>query len=289
MGSWESHQGPSSSSRFSTPGIFVDVSIGVSFSDNDRAHVASLKYTSKKMERRMNHQSHHPALLTPGGNPHTYYQPRNSQRPESFQPLHYQQPQHYPQLPPPQNLAIIPPQQYERGHSAPPSVRDSIVSPISPMTPMVPLMRHTISLPQERLERPLPPVPSRFRLGDDDLPWSTPPWYWSEEPEPIHPEIVAFEPESDHSQDPQRIRDLETLQQAMMTVDSLPHDGWETWTWDSVGDMPRGPRSIGWAVSSEDAAALPLSPTGETPEPPPYVVSQWERAFGRRTRPRSVM
>lgn len=95
-------------------------------------------------------------------------------------------------------------------------------------------------------------------------------------------------PQSRRLDDPQRVRDLETLHQAMMTVDSLGNDGWEPWTWESVGDMPRGPRSIGWAVSSEDAPSrAPIAPDAPV-EPPPYVVSQWEQAFGRgRSRPKS--
>jgi hypothetical protein len=75
--------------------------------------------------------------------------------------------------------------------------------------------------------------------------------------------------------DPLRVRDLEDLHQAMMTVDSLGNDGWEPWTSDSARDMPRGPRSIGWAIRSEEAPSrAPVS------GPPPYVVSQWEDYYG---------
>lgn len=96
--------------------------------------------------------------------------------------------------------------------------------------------------------------------------------------------MVGIELANHRGEDPQRVRELEALQQAMMTVDSLPNDGWEAWTWESVGDMPRGPRSLGWAVRTEGERSVssPLSP------PPPYVVSQWEEAFGRDDwRPRS--
>jgi hypothetical protein len=120
------------------------------------------------------------------------------------------------------------------------------------------------------------------------MPWSMPAWYRSS---PDHSysaaaSEVVMNQENRRMEDPQRVREMETLHQAMMTVDSLDHDGWEPWTWDSVGDMPRGPRSIGWAVSSRDAP--PGSPP--KPAPPPYVVSQWEQAYGGRNygRPRSA-
>lgn len=73
-------------------------------------------------------------------------------------------------------------------------------------------------------------------------------------------------------EDPQRVREMERLHQAMMTVDSIANDGWETWMWESVGDIPRGPRSLGWAVANSE-----LREEGrEEGRPPPYVVSQYE-------------
>lgn len=57
------------------------------------------------------------------------------------------------------------------------------------------------------------------------------------------------------SEDPQRIRDLEALHQAMMTIDSLENDWWgPVGSWESQGDvagLPRGPLSIGWAIRVE--------------------------------------
>lgn len=156
--------------------------------------------------------------------------------------------------------------------------------------------RSTGQASYERRDQPLPPTPSQFRLGDADLPWSMPPWYRPPEPEflsPMGPSSFEDEPRvtrvTRRTDDPQRVRELESLQQAMMTVDSLGNDGWEPWTLDSVGDFPSGPRSIGWAVSSNDASSRP---TITSPGPPPYVVSQWETAFGpprdRRNRPRTA-
>lgn len=213
----------------------------------------------------------------------------------------------------------------ERGNSAPPSLSDhsESISPISPVSPMGTFnqfgtLQHTSSMPigglQDRLERPLPPLPSQFRLGEDGLPWTTEPWYIEPEPESeygnrtiagielenrrqedpqrvrdlgaLHQAMMMGiehgnrERENRRQEDPQRVRDLGALHQAMMTVDSLPHED----AWDSVAEMPRGPSSLGWAVRSEDSRHG-LSPGG----PPPHVVSQFEQALARGVgmRPRS--
>lgn len=230
-------------------------------------------------------------------------------------------------------------EQHERGTSAPPSLteRNQPVSPTVNYIPHIAPMKHTQSMPLERTDsqsllvertnQPLPPTPSQFRLGEDNMPWSMPAWYrspdqpafaspsvsamdqetyrtyyrspdqpafaspstWHRSPEHpgfASPSVVGADQETYRTEDPQRVRELETLQQAMMTVDSLGHDGWEPWTWESVGEMPRGPRSIGWAVSSRESH--PRSPP--VPAPPPYVVSQWEQSYSRTysQRPRSA-
>lgn len=125
--------------------------------------------------------------------------------------------------------------------------------------------------------RPLPPLPSRFRLGEDDLPWSVPTWYRPQEPE--HEAPRAANPEARRFEDPRRVRELEELHQAMMTVDSLADDTMETLTSDEP-EVTRGPTSLGWAVRSEPGPSDQLSDSLEPP-PPPYVVSQWEANFNR--------
>jgi hypothetical protein len=215
-----------------------------------------------------NHRGPHPAPLMPynyhnhNGSQSRQQQPRRSQR-----------------------LGVRTREPHERGSSAPPSLTERLqpISPVSPIGAIHPI-QHTSSMPLEGMERPLPPLPSHFRLGEDGLPWSTEPWYQpverEETTEYVAPTMVGLELDNRHDEDPQRVRELETLHQAMMTVDSLAHDAWETWTWDSVGDIPRGPRSLGWAVSSADSRPGPASPL--SPPPPPYVVSQYERfGYGR--------
>ncbi|KAF7915690.1 uncharacterized protein EAE98_011033 [Botrytis deweyae] len=295
-----------SSSRWPTaPGVYVNVEFRVSMSENDKGHGASLRYASRNMrERERARANTHlggkpiPSILTPG-----HPQPNN--------PSQYQQKlQQQRDLNRGLSIGMETP---GRGRSAPPTMNDRTqpISPVSPVSPMSavgsPIQHRIVNLPRQnimdRLDRPLPSTPGRFRLGEDDLPWSTPPSYWNAEPdtsESVGPTLTSIETFQSYqpspttarrTEDPKRVRELSELQQAMMTVDSIDNDVWDPWMWDSVGDMPRGPRSIGWAVSSNDASGLPASSSLKTPPPPPYVVSQWENACQKRvttTRPRST-
>ncbi|RFU35472.1 hypothetical protein B7463_g912, partial [Scytalidium lignicola] len=125
-------------------------------------------------------------------------------------------------------------------------------------------------------DRPLPPPPPTFRLGDD-LPWSSssPVWMGSNSPEE---EECLIENENRRVEDPQRVRDLEALHNALMTVGSLDQDQWDPLSWDNASDIPRSPPSLGWAVGSDSA---------QTPKPPPYCVSQYQATIMRSIRRRS--
>lgn len=78
--------------------------------------------------------------------------------------------------------------------------------------------------------------------------------------------------ENRREEDPQRIGELAQLHQAMMSVDTIQQDGWEPWTWeDGVGDMPRGPRSLGWAISTNQVPRE-INPSST---PQRYITDQW--------------
>ncbi|KAJ5046380.1 uncharacterized protein L3040_003624 [Drepanopeziza brunnea f. sp. 'multigermtubi'] len=114
---------------------------------------------------------------------------------------------------------------------------------------------------EERVvDRPLPPLPSQFRLGEDDLPWTTEPWLLE------YPESDCASPpplvwradeqlEDGRREDPQRVGTLAELQQAMLTVDSLSQarSGWAPWTLETAEeDVSRGPMGLGWATRSDE-------------------------------------
>jgi hypothetical protein len=278
------HQYPRRTSSRFPPGIFVNVQVGVACSKEDRAHTASINYATRSMRERLYLQEQEEQWRLLYSQPqHESMMPANGQYTVRHSRHHHQQHRE-------RRLTVRTREQHERGSSAPPALSDRLqpITPVSPIGPIyprdpIPGLAHTHSLPTPGTERPLPPLPSRFRLGEDDLPWSTDPWYQPQSPGFRAPSILSIEHEDRRGEDPQRVRELEALHAAMMTVDSIPHDGWEPWTWDNAGEMPRGPLSLGWAVSRDDSTLSPVSPPSGTPAPPPYAVSQWEQQYGRST------
>ncbi|KAB8293076.1 hypothetical protein EYC80_007435 [Monilinia laxa] len=266
------------------PGFYFNVEFKVSTSDNDKGHGASLKYASKNMKERERarantHLGDTPAPISTPSPP-----------PASQEPCYHQAPQS--QLGRSKALRIktdIP----GRGRSAPVTVYDRgySISPVSPLTPDIsPIQQQASEIPEQTLtdhsERPLPSTPGRFRLGGDDLPWSTPFSYWNAEPdtsESVGPTRMSIEPyqsppSTRRNEDSELAEDLSELQQAMMTVDSMDGDSWDPWKWSSAGNTSAAPKSIGWAVSSEDALQSLATPSTNNHPPPPYVVSQWEHS-----------
>lgn len=297
-------------SRWPAPAIHVHIEFGVSFTPNDPPHTRSMKYTSNNMNERIERQRREE--LTRGGQESlsqgSYRGQQHNhqlQLQQSQRDFHHQQQQRHSSYNQQntRSLTVSTRGARERGSSAPP-----FLPPISPVSPMS-SYRNSVTwnespyrnnIQPESRERPLPPVPSRFRLGEDDLPWSTPAWYRSPDVENFNAPSSSVDSSMPlsprRSEDPRRVRELEDLHLAMMTVDSLGNDDWETWTWgEGIGEIPRGPRSLGWAVSSTEEvpdlyAAERQATTPQPPPPPPYVVSQWERTTFERhdTRPRSA-
>lgn len=313
---------PRTSSRFA-PGVYFNFEWGVSLAPERPTHVRGINFTSRRMQEkfykdeqdRSNHFQHSNTQAE-----NTRYPPRSRDQSADHDvdpdTRDYQQERQ-------RRLGVRPLEQHQRGSSAPPSFdRDDIVSPLSEEGTIRPIIQ-TSSFPRERLDRPLPYSPARFRLGEDDLPWSVPPWYRSPEPEfasPIVPRApssfqlqqgqspsprgspsrrasihsssktsissssrasvigplpsLGFESTSRrdprHSprrressiarpDDSQRAHDLGAFHSAMMGVEGLHNEGWESWAWQDssnsssvVGERAQpGPRSLGWAVRTE--------------------------------------
>jgi len=279
----------------------MNLEFGVSFSNDGPPHTGAIRYTSKKMRERLyrHRRQQEEYILQPRSHRPIEEAQSAGPYPAALLPgpgdVYHNERHHHQHSSRPRRLGIRT-RDHERGSSAPPTLseRTQAISPITPVhhASSFPL-NNSINQNDHNLDRPLPPIPSRFRLGDSNLPWCTEPWYRptssSSETtsEFANPTMVGIELENARGEDPQRVRELEALQQAMMTVDSLANDGWEPWTWESVGDMPRGPRSLGWAVRNGEGERS-VSSSLVSPPPPPYVVSQWDEAFGREGwRPRS--
>ena len=304
-----------STSRWTTPGFFLNVQFGVSFSPTDTPHMASMTFASDTMRENMKRQHQEHRSVQAQGLVPAWQQARlerqqrqRKQQQQSRDSSRQQQQSHRSR-----RLGIEMPSPRERGRSAPPVgaptpivIPQDIISPVSPLSPeyrssFVSMVTLPMTPASPFVDRPLPPVPSRFRLGEEDMPWSTDPWYCHEEPARQQPSMTSFRSDQTRNrsrmEDPQRRRELEELHLAMMTVDSLDHEGWQRWTWDGTEDIPRptsrAPMSLGWAVSRTEE--IPdLYATDEIDQiehaglaPPPYVVSQYENGPGSR-RPRSA-
>jgi hypothetical protein len=158
---------------------------------------------------------------------------------------------------------------HERGKSAPPPFHDSpwdvVPGPSASLFPAVPQPAAMVEDEEQCSWKPLPEPPSKFRLGEDGLPWSA--WAWPVEPsEPPQGETddygegaafssnrttaVATSQERPRSQDPERVRELESLSAAMMTVDN----GFENQWWY------QGPRETTgwWPRDQEEPSRLSL-------------------------------
>jgi hypothetical protein len=157
--------------------------------------------------------------------------------------------------------------------------------------------------------RPLPPLPpdASFRLGSNDLPWTSPPLPYADSTEPTFLEPLTYTPprrqqrqsETSRPENPERetvrTRELGQLHQAMLGIDSiaLGNDRWDPGeNWDQIGDLgalPRGPRGVGWAIA--DPTREEERPSGGGQEhwrgreseqssllltpPPEYTQGQW--------------
>ncbi|KAG9248250.1 hypothetical protein BJ878DRAFT_538563 [Calycina marina] len=301
---------PETSSRWPKPAIHLNVEFGIAMRPEDKIRIASMNYTSKQMEKRLDErvrQQHEDDLFLPQQQQEQY----PSRHPTILMPargnrerqnlLNDQQDAVERQG----RLGISRGEQHQRGTYAPPTIIDR-TQPRSPISPVSPIIisppQHTSSIPLDlqlalswsdemtlqrsaptssiwgperseprdenhctrpnwdRVNQKFPPSPSQFRLGDDALPWSVPPWYRGPEPgfaspPAATPAVPNFESSPNKKlDDPQRARDMETLHQAMMTVGTLSDEGWDDPSWQGFGAMPSGPRSLGWATSTEDAS-----------------------------------
>lgn len=165
-------------------------------------------------------------------------------------------------------------ERHERGRSAPPPLSDNNWDVVHPQlmadNPVGSSTAYaTVDRPASDLWKDLPEVPSRFRLGEEGMPWEswTFPMGWEpfmepdpllqppsshaspdpqysqavprpSEEEPTSPTVVKIESPIEspryRREDPERVRELEALGSAMMTVDN----GFENQWWNSGERQP---------------------------------------------------
>ena len=195
--------------------------VGLSFSDGNRTHSASMKYASKRMERL--HQQKIRQHCKEGS-----YRIQDSALPII---------RHLPTTRLQQRLCkfgVNITEQRERVTSAPSMAlsQAQLLSPVSPLTALPETPRTPSTFASEMLNKPLPPTPSQFRLGDADTPLSMNLYYVHELETPIQ----GYWADDDDTLllDERAARDLEALHLAMLTVDSLDSGAWAPTTWRNV-------------------------------------------------------
>ncbi|KAI1501545.1 hypothetical protein F5X99DRAFT_382263 [Biscogniauxia marginata] len=264
--------------NLSKPQIFVQLSFGVSWSERHAPRSHTVTYMSRNLKN-AREAGNFPRQVPPSttnfldasdSHHHRHHSQQNNHRHHHHQqsrPRDHERPRRRPSDPAREYLRPSPPSgdlpvetrgvSHERGRSAPPPLNDSPWD-THPGTSAT-LFPHPAqaSRDQPQVWKALPTAPSQFRLGEDGLPWSA--WAWPSDPEgrddeppyANNPTAVAPGSEEPHSDDPERVRELESLSTAMMTVDN----GFENQWWY------QGPREVTswWPPNEEDHDTRPLS------------------------------
>ncbi|KAI1479594.1 hypothetical protein F4774DRAFT_409719 [Daldinia eschscholtzii] len=166
----------------------------------------------------------------------------------------------------------------ERGRSAPPLFSDSPWDIPHVSASLFPQRSQTAE--DQSAWKALPTTPSQFRLGEEGLPWSAYAWPFTGDPADDedededdgrdlpyqnHPTTIPLSSERSHGEDADRVRELESLSTAMMTVDNgFEHQWWyqgpresmERW-WTRAGEEADDARS---AVSAEAVLLSDIAP-----------------------------
>ncbi|KAK5625505.1 hypothetical protein RRF57_001221 [Xylaria bambusicola] len=223
------------------PQLFVQLSFGVSWSDRHIPRTHTLSYTSKHLKNARD--SGHFPRQEPRHNHRRQDLAQRQSRAEWHHYRDHERPRGRPNQSRTGNpAALSPPREprsdsrragNERGSSAPPVVHegpwtDDEGGPSATLFPRP--ARAARNSPH--LWKDLPTNPARFRLGDG-LPWSSSGWPLDQDGEEEEPPFAntpttlpLSPPNRRHSEDPQRVRDLESLSTAMVTVDNGFENQW---------------------------------------------------------------
>ncbi|KAI0424889.1 hypothetical protein F5Y09DRAFT_323138 [Xylaria sp. FL1042] len=283
------HQEPSHGQRsiqsernsLGKPQLFVQLTFGVSWSDRHIPRTHTLSYTSKHLKNARS------SGLFPRQEPlHQHRRQDSAQRQHRSERHHHrdhERPRGRPNHSRPRHPGTLSPPRAprsdsrrannERGSSAPPVVHDNPWDsdeggPSATLFPRP--ARTTRNAPH--VGKDLPTNPARFRLGEDGLPWSASAWPFdldgNEEEPPfanLPTTLPLSPPNRRRSEDPQRVRDLESLSTAMVTVDNGFENQWwnqgerESTAWLRPGSVEEDVRPMSMADAVLLSAAEPPS------------------------------
>ncbi|KAI0542470.1 hypothetical protein GGR58DRAFT_497022 [Xylaria digitata] len=257
------------------PQLFVQLTWGVSWSDRHIPRTHTVSYTSKHLRNARN--SGHFPRQEPC---HQHRRQDSLQRQYRGERHHHRdhdrprgratnsRPRHPGTLSPPrESRSDSRRTNNERGSSAPPAVHDGPWSDEEggPSATLFPRPSRTTRNPPH-VWKDLPTNPARFRLGEDGLPWSASAWPFdaegSEDEPPFAnlPTTLPLSPSSNrpHSEDPQRVKELESLSTAMVTVDNgFENQWWNQGERESIAWFPPDtPEEDVRPMSTADAVLL---------------------------------
>ncbi|KAI1120509.1 hypothetical protein F5Y10DRAFT_258268 [Nemania abortiva] len=246
------------------PQLFVQLTFGVSWSDRYIPRTHTLTYTSKHLKDARN-SGHFPRQES--GHQHRRQESLQRQHHRSERQHHRDhersrgragnhRPCHPGTLSPPREPRSDSRRANgERGRSAPPAVHDGLWSDDEggPSATLFPRPVRSARNPPH-VWKDLPTNPAGFRLGEDGLPWSVSAWPFDAaddddddddddgdddgEGEPpfanLPTTLPLSPPNRPRGEDPQRVRELESLSTAMVTVDN----GFENQWWNQGTRKP---------------------------------------------------
>ena len=278
------------------PQVYVKVEFGVSWSQRQAPNNHGITYRSRNLRERLpNFPRQVPAPTTnylAGLPPPTHGS--SSLHPEETQP---RQPHHFLQdidEGEERRSSRDSRSSHERGRSAPPPINNSPWDITQLDASGMPSSSRAVApapMPDDVLWKELPEVPTRFRLGEDGMPWSA--WSWPMDYDPDSTSrgpspgqgsgqhhqrfgaaadrgVTAARSPQEAARDAARNRELEALSAAMVTVDNGFENQWwnqgsrETVTMSAnMAASPPPPAyepghvqstsvpSLGWAIASE--------------------------------------
>ncbi|KAI1803553.1 hypothetical protein F4811DRAFT_330848 [Daldinia bambusicola] len=261
-------------SNIPKPQVFVQLAFGVSWSERHTPQMHSMTYMSRNLKNARDSGNFPRQVPPPNANflgppeslpqrtrehpGRNHRQYNHAQAREPGRPRGQNGHQPHDQVRPRPRRNSLGESREERGRSAPPLFSDSPWDIPHVSASLFPQRSQTME--DQSSLKALPAAPSQFRLGEEGLPWSAYAWPFTGGPEDVedededdsrdlpfqnHPTTVPLASERSNGEDADRVRELESLSTAMMTVDNgFEHQWWY--------QGPRQPMERWWTRASEE-------------------------------------